>query len=137
MQGMLMLSAVAALLAVGLPAAAASPERPAPLVSYEQTGGFAGIERGLVVYRSGKVVSDGLPLRTSRLSPERLRTLRALLVNAKFATLRREYESKQPIADGFVFRIAHAGRVIRIEQGAKPPLRLARVERFLRGLTRL
>ena len=57
-------------------ATGAGAREPAVLVSFEQTGGFAGIERSLAVHRSGKVVSDGLPVKTARLTPARLRALR-------------------------------------------------------------
>lgn len=101
---------------------------------FEQTGGFAGIERGLVVYRTGRVVSDGLPVRTSRLSSTRLRALRLALQQARFATLQRKYESDEPVADGYVYRISYAGRTIRIDEGAKLPPRLARPFSLLHGL---
>ena len=52
--------------------AAASASQPRVLVSFRQTGGIAGFDRGLVVYRSGKVVSDGLPVKSNKLSPTRL-----------------------------------------------------------------
>jgi hypothetical protein len=100
--------------------------QPVVLVTFEQTGGFAGIERGLVVHRSGKVVSDGLPVTTHRLSAARLRALRNALVQARFATLLRTYESETPVADGYVYRIRYAGRTIRVEEGAELPARLAR-----------
>jgi hypothetical protein len=116
-----------ALLVLLAPAVAqARPASDAVLVSLEQVGGFAGIERGLVVYRSGKVVSDGLPLATSRLSPSRLRALRTALTKARFATLLRKYESETPVADGYVYGIAYAGRKVRIEEGAEVPARLQR-----------
>jgi hypothetical protein len=113
--------------ALGLAAPQGRPEaQPAVLVTFEQTGGFAGIERGFVVHRSGKVVSDGLAVRTQRLSATRLRTLRNALVQARFATLRRTYESETPVADGYVYWITYAGRTIRVEEGAELPRRLAR-----------
>jgi hypothetical protein len=99
---------------------------PAVLVSLEQIGGIAAIERGLVVYRSGKVASNGLPLKRSRLTPARLRALRRALQEARFPTLLRRYESDTPVADGYEYRIAYAGRTIRIEEGAKLPPRLQR-----------
>ena len=113
------------------PAAQASPV----LVSFQQTGGFAAIERGLTVRRSGAVVSDGLPVKVKQLSAARLRTLRAALSTAGFAALRDRYESDEPIADGFVYRIGYGGQTVEIEQGATLPPRLARVFQLLRSLT--
>lgn len=127
--GLALLLALAAGLAQARPAAESSV-----LVMFEQTGGFAGIERGLVVYRTGRVVSDGLPVRTSRLSSTRLRALRLALQQARFATLQRKYESDEPVADGYVYRISYAGRTIRIDEGAKLPPRLARPFSLLHGL---
>jgi len=131
---------VAALSLVGLSAAlAAQPASRAQqspvLVSYQQTGGFAAVERGLTVRRSGAVVSDGLAVKVKSLSPLRLRALRSALTAAAFPSLQDRYESDEPIADGFVYRIGYAGRTVQIEQGATLPARLDRVFKFLRSLT--
>jgi hypothetical protein len=126
------ITVIVALLALTAVAAEARPAK--PLVTFEQTGGFAGIERGLVVLRSGAVVSDGLPLATSRLGPARLRALRTALVAARFATLRRTYESEEQLDDGYVYRITYGKRTIRIEEGAKLPPRLQRPVRLLTDL---
>jgi hypothetical protein len=114
--------------ALGLAVPEARPEAqpPAVLVAFEQTGGFAGIERSLIVDRSGKVVADGFPVTTRRLSTTRLRALRDALVRARFATLRRTYGSDPPVADGYVYGISYGGRTIHIEEGAQLPTRLAR-----------
>jgi hypothetical protein len=106
----------------------------AVLVTFHQSGGFAGIDRGYTVQRSGAVVSNGAP--HPRLSPAALKTLRDALAAARFSTLRRVYEPAQPVADGFSYRIAYAGRTVRIEQGAKLPPRLQRVFVLLERLTR-
>lgn len=117
-------------------AGAASQAQAAPpaLVSFQQSGGFAGIERGLAVSRSGKVSSNGLPLKTSQLTPARLRTLRSSLALARFGSLDDHYESETPIADGFVYHIAYGGHVVAIDEGARLPLRLSRVFALLLAL---
>ena len=116
-------------------AAAAQARPPAPLVTLEQRGGFAGIERALVVHRSGKVVSDGLPVTTHQLAPARLRTLRAALVAARFPTLARQYEPDDgPIADGFVYRLSYGGRTVQWDEGARLPARLDRCVELLTQL---
>src|SRR3954451_11469310 len=136
-----MLAKLAVLSVVALGAAAATIQ-PAPaaspspvLVTFEQTGGFAAIERGLTVRRSGALVSNGLPLKAKQLSAARMARLRVLLTGAHFATLEHRYESEEPIADGFEYRISYSGTSVRIDQGAKLPARLAGVFAFLRSLT--
>jgi hypothetical protein len=132
--------ALLSLLALGSGAGvqSVSAAQPSPvLVSFKQTGGFAAIERGLTVRRSGAVVSDGLPVKVRKLSPRRLRALHAALASAGFAGLDERYESDQPGADGYVYRIGYAGRRVEIEQGATLPHRLARVFTFLRSLTHI
>jgi hypothetical protein len=126
-------AAILAALAAASTADAASPT----LVSFNQSGGFAGIDRGLIVKRSGKVVSDGLPLEKAQLTPAELTKLRTALVAARFPTLPGLYESDEPIADGFVYRIAYGGHAVRIEQGASPPPRVQRVFDLLQRLTRV
>ncbi len=126
--------AVAAVaLAVVLPQPAAAASR--TLVSLRQTGGFAGVDRGLAVTGTGRVVPDDLELRTRQLSPARLQALREALKAARFGTLARHYAPAQPVADGFVYRIAYAGRTIRIDEHAVVPRRLARVFALLRALS--
>jgi hypothetical protein len=115
------------------PAPAASPSP--VLVTFEQTGGFAAIERGLTVRRSGALVSDGLPLKAKQLSAARMARLRMLLTDAHFATLKHRYEPAEPIADGFVYRISYGGTRVEIGEDAKLPERLAGLFAFLRSLT--
>jgi hypothetical protein len=128
---------LALLVALAPAVAQARPvSQPAVLVSFHQLGGFAGIERGLVVYRTGKVESDGFPLSTARLTAARLQSLRTALQQARFATLPRKYESDEPVADGYVYRISYAGRTVRVEEGATLPQRLRRPFSLLLGLVR-
>jgi len=129
-------AAAIALLSVLLLATATSADAAASptLVSFRQTGGFAGLDRGLVVARTGDVVSDGLPLKKAHLTRLELAKLKLALVNARFAGLAKTYESEQPIADGFTYRIAYAGHVVAIEEGAKPPPRVQRVFALLERL---
>jgi opacity protein-like surface antigen len=127
--------AVAVLIALAGAAASQADAAPTTLVRFEQSGGFAGIERALVVQRTGKVVSDGLPLAKSHLTPRELTKLKTALTAARFPGLPDRFESENPIADGFVYRIAYAGHDVQIEQGAKPPLRVQRVFDLLMRLT--
>ncbi len=80
--------------------ASSSAATPSNLVTFEQTGGFASIERGLAVRTSGVVVSDGLPVTAKRLSSKRLVALARRADPGALGTLARRYESDTPIADG-------------------------------------
>jgi hypothetical protein len=109
------------------------------LVTLQQVGGFAGIERSLLVRRNGRVESDGLALTARRLTPARLQALRRALVAARFGTLQSFYRADPPIADGYVYRVGYGARKVAVEEGAKTPPRLARLlkqlARLARGLT--
>ena len=134
---MRMLCAAVLVVLAGVVPSSADPASSSVLVTFEQTGGFAGIERGMSVTRSGKVVSDGLPVSTSQLSATRLAALRAKLVGAQWATLRAKYEPETPISDGYVYKVTYAGRTIRVEQGATLPLRLKRPFAMLQAIAGL
>jgi hypothetical protein len=125
---------VIALLVTVAAAASQAQATPPVLVAFQQAGGFAGIERGLVVSKTGKISSNGLALKTSQLTPARLRTLRSALVQARFAALDDHYESDAPIADGFVYHIAYGDHVVAIDEGATLPPRLSRVFALLLAL---
>ena len=122
------------LIAVAAVAPSSSAATSPNLVTFEQTGGFANIERGLAVRTSGTVVSDGLPVTAKHLSSKRLVEMRTALRLARWGSLERRYESEEPIADGYVYRLTYAGKTIRVEQGAKLPARLARPFSLLRAL---
>jgi hypothetical protein len=123
-----------ALLLLLATAASADAATSPTLVSFRQTGGFAAIDRGLVVERSGALVSDGLPLARSRLTKVELAKLKLALKHARFAGLPERYESKEPIADGFTYQIKYGAHAVSIEQGAQPPLRVRHVFALLSRL---
>jgi len=115
-----MVLAVLLALAVGPQAASA----PSPvLVSFRQTGGFVGVERSVVVRKSGAVTAENV--RVSTLSRARVTALRNALEAARWRTLKSRY-AKVHVADGFLYAITYGGRTIRIDQGATLPPRLAR-----------
>jgi hypothetical protein len=119
---------VVATLVASLAAAAAADAAPSPvLVTLHRSGGFVALDRGLRVLRSGKVESDGLALTRAALTRAQLATLRLRLAQARFGTLKKEYAAKQPVADGYVYRITYGGRTVVVDQGAVPPTRLRRV----------
>jgi hypothetical protein len=105
----------------------------APLVSYERTGGIAGVDDRVEVSGGGAVTvrhRDGAKHRT-RLSARRLRALRRALTAAHF---------ERPVAAGptgcsdcFFFRLRHGGHTLSFSQLAAP----ARVNGVLDILTAL
>jgi hypothetical protein len=105
----------------------------ARLVSYERTGGIAGVDDRVVVDAGGAVTvrhRDGVRHRT-RLSARDMRALRRALVAAHF---------KRPVtavpsgcADCFFFRLSHGGHTLSFSQLAAP----ARVNAVLRILTQV
>jgi hypothetical protein len=109
----------------------------AVLVHYEGAGGFAGMHDELTVRRSGRATVSRLRPRgtaTFVLTCARLRTLRTLLVNARFGTLDPVYAPDSPYADGLVETISHGGGTVRVLTGAEPPRRLERVLQILRAV---
>ena len=125
---------VAVLLALAVAAQAASAPSPV-LVSFRQTGGFVGVERTVVVRRSGAVTAENV--RVSTLSRARVRALRDALEQARWRSLKSRYAPKVHVADGFQYAITYGGRTIRIDQGATLPPRLARPFVLLERLARV
>lgn len=116
--------ALAVLLSVAVVAAPAASAPSPVLVAVHQTGGFVGVDRNVVVRRSGAVTAENVHVST--LSRARLTALRAALEAARWRTLKSRYAPKVHVADGFQYAIAYGGRTIRIDQGATLPPRLAR-----------
>jgi hypothetical protein len=116
--------ALAALaVAVWLPPAGAAAQA-RPLVTYERTGGFIGVDDSLTVLPTGTAESSHGRF---RLSAQRLAALKTALRKARFATLRARYDADAPVSDGFTYRVRHAGRTVVVEEEARVPARLARV----------
>jgi hypothetical protein len=104
-----------------------------PLVSYERTGGIAGVDDRVEVSGGGAVTvrhRDGARHRT-RLSVRRMRVLRRALTAAHFE--RPVTTGPTGCADCFFFRLRHGGHTLSFSQVAEP----ARVNGVLRILTRL
>jgi hypothetical protein len=121
---------VAAVLPLAALAAASPASAAKTLVSYEQSGGIAGIRTSLSVTVGGsaRVTSS----RTSgisrfKLSDDELHALKSDLRMARFSTLRSLYDSEVPIADGINQTVRHAGFRVTVSTGGKPPRRLRRV----------
>jgi hypothetical protein len=117
------LAFVALAVVLTLPLAGAHAQ-PQPLVTYARTGGFIGVQDSLKVYADGDVASSK---GSFRLSAARLRSFVGALREARFATLRPRYDADAPVADGFTYRVVHAGRTVVVEEEARVPVRLQRV----------
>lgn len=117
----LALAVLAVVISLPLAGAAAQVR---PLVTYERTGGFIGVQDSLTVFPSGKAESSHGRF---QLSARRLLVLETALRKARFATLRARYAPDAPVADGFTYRVRHAGRTVVVEEEAQVPARLGRV----------
>ena len=142
MRGVAAAAAVLVLLGVSTGAASATQAKCLPgapgavLVSYARTGGFVGVNDRLTVYRSGRV---SLARRTGRavtftLGCRRLVAIRDRLVRARFASLQPVYVPETTVSDGFMERVRFGEKTVRLETGARVPLRLERAVAPLRDL---
>ena len=113
------------------------PGRPAAvLVAYARSGGFAGIQDRLRVYRGGQAElarRTGSP-HVFRLSCRRVQALRDALVASRFRSLSPVYAPDEPHADGLIESVSYAGRTVRVLTGAEGPPRLRRVLALLRDI---
>ena len=90
-----------------------TPDAARTLVETTVTGGFAGVHDRLVVKDDGTytTTSRGGSSRSGQMTPAELTALREALEKADFARLPAE-ATGSPIADGFTYRITHAGRTV-------------------------
>jgi hypothetical protein len=133
MKRALVVSVALASLSLASPASAASKT----LVSYEQSGGIAGIQTSLSVTVGGsaRVTSSRVSgIKRFKLSAAQLRGLKRDLRDARFSTLRTLYDSKVPVADGIAQTVRHAGFRVTVGTGGRPPQRLRKVLMRLSGL---
>lgn len=120
---------VGALLA-GLVVASPAAAGARTLVSYEQSGGIAGLRTSLSVTLGGSArVTSSRTHGISRfkLSLTELHALKRELRDARFSTLRSLYDSDVPIADGIAQTVRYAGYRVTVSTGGRPPGRLRRV----------
>ena len=119
-------------LALASPAGAASKT----LVSYEQSGGIAGIQTSLSVSMGGsaRVTSSRTSgIKRFKLTAAELRGLKRDLRDARFSKLRSLYDSEVPVADGISQTVRYAGYRVTVSTGGRAPVRLRRVlERLAR-----
>ncbi|MEV6399882.1 hypothetical protein AB0M39_34705 [Streptomyces sp. NPDC051907] len=90
-----------------------TPDAARTLVETTVTGGYAGVHDRLVVKDDGSytTTSRGGSSRSGQMTPAELTALREALEKADFARLPSE-ATGSPIADGFTYRITHAGRTV-------------------------
>ena len=125
---------VAPLLGEARPPAPPVPPATRPeLVEYRRSGGIAGFDDRLTVYRDGSATLERVRGSSGRyrVGAEDLRALEQALEAARFPELRPEYLPDTPIADGFGHTITYRGRTVRTADGGVP----ARLEPVLRALS--
>lgn len=121
----LVLGALLASLVLASPASAAKT-----LVSYEQSGGIAGIQTSMSVTVEGaaRVTTSRRPgIKRFKLKSGELSALKRDLRRARFSTLRSLYDSKVPVADGIAQTVRYAGHRVTVSTGGRPPARLTKV----------
>ena len=121
----LAVAVLVAMFALASPASAAKT-----LVSYEQSGGIAGIRTSLSVTMGGSArvtSSRATGITRFKLALSELHALKRALRNARFSTLRSLYDSKAPISDGINQTVRYAGYRVTVSTGGKPPPRLRKV----------
>jgi hypothetical protein len=111
------------------------------LVRYSLSGGLAGTSERLVVHgdRSARQTGGrgrGDHLLNFKVSARQMRALRRELKAARFSSLRRIYEPKYVVNDGFAQTVTYKGRRVVVYTGASFPARLHAVLRRLARLMR-
>jgi hypothetical protein len=120
------------------------PRLPGPsdaLVSYERTGGIAGIRERLDVRRDGVArVEAGYPGRPRskvqrvELTPAELDRLRAAHDAVDWAGLEAGYGDPNAVADGFNTKLASDGRTVAVYTEGDPPAELERLMEVCAGI---
>jgi hypothetical protein len=100
------------------------------LVTYEQSGGIAGIQTSMSVTELGSArvtSSRSAGIKRFKLTASELRALKRDLRDARFSTLRSIYDSKSPVADGIAQTVSYARHRVTVSTGGRPPERLRRL----------
>jgi hypothetical protein len=91
------------------------------LIEYRRSGGFAGFDDQLVIKENGEATLTRRADRTEfALDSETVDRLQALLAEAKFSQLRREYLPSQQGSDLFEYVVTYNGHTVRTMDGAVP-----------------
>jgi hypothetical protein len=110
--------------------AAASPAVAKTLVSYQESGGIAGISDSMTVSEGGSVVATSrraADMRRFKLTAADLRALRRDLRGARFSTLHAAYDGPGQVADGIAQTVRYGGHRVTVSTGGHAPARLSRL----------
>jgi hypothetical protein len=132
---------LAALLAVLAAFATTATTEAKVLVRYDLSGGLAGTSERLVIHgdRSAEQTRGrgrGEHSLDFRVSARQMRALRRELKAARFSSLRRVYQPKYVVNDGFAQTVTYRGHRVVVNTGADFPGRLHKVLRRLGHLMR-
>ena len=102
--------------------ASASSSSPDVLIEYRRTGGFAGFDDHLVIYKDGNAILTRQEQQSEfSISPDTLLHLEDLFSQADFSDLRSEYTPDRQVADVFEYVISYQGKRVRAMDTAIPP----------------
>ncbi len=98
------------------------PEPPAVLVTYERTGGIAGLNDRLVIFDNGAGVLTGrsgsIEISLNKLDIARIN---ALFSEAQFSMLQPNYPSSHAHADLLTYSVSYHGKTVTVQDTAVPP----------------
>jgi hypothetical protein len=98
------------------------PEPPAVLVTYERTGGIAGLDDRLVIFDNGAGVlmsrSGSTEISLTRLDMARIN---ALFSEAQFSMLQANYPAFHTNANMVKYTISYHGKTVTVQDSAIPP----------------
>jgi len=91
------------------------------LVSFSQSGGFAGVNVRAQIYTNGLVIRTSQRTGTSQstVAADVIDRLRQALTSADFPRLRRNY-SEPGLCDGFIYVVAYQGKTVRSDHTVVP-----------------
>ncbi|MEV7419053.1 protealysin inhibitor emfourin [Streptomyces sp. NPDC089919] len=95
------------------------------LVTVTRTGGFAGVDEGVIVHEDGSFtrLRRGRETDTDRMTPAALDGLRTALEQADFGRLPADSNpTRSTVADGFSYRITHGGHEVTTADPVPPAL---------------
>jgi hypothetical protein len=100
----------------------AQTEPPSILVTYERTGGVAGLDDRLVIFDNGVGVlmsrSGSTEISLSKLDMARIN---ALFSEAQFSMLQTNYTVSRPSADLVKYSVGYHGKTVTVQDTAIPP----------------
>jgi hypothetical protein len=102
--------------------ASASSSSSDVLIEYRRTGGFAGFDDHLVIYKDGSAVLTRQDQQSEfSIDTDTMLRLQDLFSQADFSDLRSEYTPDRQVADVFEYVISYQGKRVRAMDTAVPP----------------